>query len=172
MKKILFILAILVLLVGCEPIKGISEKSELDKAQAIIAEVVVDPDTGEMTTLDTFAKKMATDIRLEGNLGEDPIATTYLMMVDSNFLIDEAQIIKMPDGKYVSMIDAIDIVETNPSIGIDAGILKRAVRGAVDLRQAYENYFKNLESYKVNYTVYSERYYSDDTPAVKSTRKY
>jgi len=97
---------------------------------------MMDPDSGQLTTLDAYAGKLAQDKQLGGSLGEDPIATSYMMLFDSNFLVDEARIIKLQDGRYISLTEAIDVVVSNSDSGLDPEVLKRAVRTAATLHQA------------------------------------
>lgn len=97
---------------------------------------MMDPDTGQMTTLDAYARKLAQDKQLGGSLGEDPIATSYMMLFDSNFLVDEARIIRLQDGRYVSLTEAIDVAVSNSDSGLDPEVLKKAIRTAASLHQA------------------------------------
>lgn len=58
------------------------------------------------------------------------------MLFDSNFLVDEAQVIKLKDGRYVTLTEAIGIAAEQSDSGLDPEVLKRAVRTATNVHQA------------------------------------
>jgi len=95
-----------------------------------------DPDTGQMTTLDAYARKLAVDAGARGSLGEDPVATAYMMLFDSNFLTDQARVIQLPDGKYGTLTEAINTAAGDPGGGLNEDVLKPALTAAADLHQA------------------------------------
>lgn len=97
---------------------------------------MVDPDTGHMTTLDAYARNLAAQADVAGSLGEDPVATAYMMLVDSNFLIDEARIVRVNDGRYVTLTEAIGIAAEDSGSGLDPDVLRRVLRTAATARQA------------------------------------
>ncbi len=95
-----------------------------------------DPDTGQMTTFDSYARKIASDAGVGGSLGEDPVATAYAMLFDSNFLTDQARIIQLPDGTYGTLNEAINAAAADSNSGLDPEALGGAVAALGDLRQA------------------------------------
>jgi hypothetical protein len=121
-------------------LRALTEKASAMKGQlavtAIRALPMPDPDTGQMTTLDAYARKLAANAGVGGSLGEDPVATAYMMLFDSSFLTDQARIIKLPDGKYVPLVEAIGIATGKSAPGLDPGVLSRALSAVTDLQQA------------------------------------
>jgi len=95
---------------------------------ALRAIPVKDPDTGQMTTFDQFARKAIGKMDLGSSVSffqDDPIAATYMMVFDKEFLLEKVPLIKMPNGKYVSLMDATE--------GSDiAGENSEALRTAID----------------------------------------
>ena len=114
--------------------KATAMKNQL-AVTAIRALPMPDPDTGQMTTLDAYARKLAADTGVRGSLGEDPVATAYMILVDSNFLTDQARVIQLPDGKYATLNEAIGVASGAGS-DLDPDVLERAVTVTTDLQQA------------------------------------
>jgi len=129
--------------------KADSLKNEL-AITGIRALPMIDPDTGQMTTLDKYVRKLAKDWGVGGSLGEDPVSSLYMMIFDSYFLVDEARIIKLQDGRYVSLTEAIDLQSSNPDSGLDPDGLKRAVRAIAGLHQAYRTGRGDLMTQSLN----------------------
>jgi formylglycine-generating enzyme required for sulfatase activity len=95
-----------------------------------------DPDTGQMTTFDAYARRLASDAGVGGSFGEDPVATAYAMLFDSSFLTDQARIVQLPDGTYWTLNEAVRAVATDSSSGLDPEVLRGAATSLADLRQA------------------------------------
>ena len=101
---------------------------------AIRAIPIKDPETGEMTTFGQFSQKIAEEAGFDGQFADDPVATTYLMLFDKNFLLTKAPLVKTPDGSYVSLTDAI----ANSADQSDSESLKQVVEGITQAHHAYE----------------------------------
>lgn len=113
------------------------KKAKQDVTIASIRAIPVkDPDTGEMTTFDQFARKAISGMDL-GSTGsffqDDPIAATYMMIFDKKFLLEKVPLIKMPDGEYLPLMD---VVKNSDIAGENSEVLKKAVDG---LTSAYSD---------------------------------
>jgi hypothetical protein len=64
---------------------------------------MVDPDTRQIMPLDVVARKLAERTKLGGSFRDDPIAAGYYTMVRKDYFYNEAQIVPLPDGSYVSI---------------------------------------------------------------------
>ena len=86
--------------------QAIAMKRDLELT-AIRACPVVDPDTQEIVPLDRLMRKMARDSGIGGSMGEDPIGTAYMMMIDSDYLFSSARLVPNPSGEYVTLNEAL-----------------------------------------------------------------
>lgn len=76
---------------------------------------VADPDTGSVVTFDHLMRKMADELEVKGSLGDDPLAAAYLMMVDTEYLLNGARVINTGDGKYLTIREALGHLEGSDS---------------------------------------------------------
>ena len=96
---------------------------------AIRAIPVKDPDTGQMTAFDQFARKAVAGMDLGpvgGIFKDDPIAATYMMVFDKTFFLEKAPLVKTSTGEYVSLAEA---VRSGIGQGDSSDTLKKAVDG-------------------------------------------
>jgi len=106
------------------------KKAKQDVTIALIRGIPVkDPDTGQMTTFDQFARKAVAGMDL-GSAGsffkDDPIAATYMMVFDKKFLLEKVPLVKMANGNHVSLMDA---VKSSDIAGENSEALRIAVDG-------------------------------------------
>ena len=68
---------------------------------------VLDPETNQITTLDTLMRKMVNKAGLkDGDLADDPLKTGYLMMNDSNFIFYHLNTIYGREGQMMNLPEA------------------------------------------------------------------
>jgi len=71
---------------------------------------VYDPESGKVHTFDQFARELYEQIPgIEGSdLAEDPVRCVALMVLDSDYLL-YAKIIRAPNGKWMSITEALSV---------------------------------------------------------------
>lgn len=83
---------------------------------------VMDPDSGRIVSVDTLMRQMASDSGIGGSMGEDPVGTAFLIMVDSDYLFSGARLIPAPDGEYMTLDEALRVCREMPGLMNDAAI--------------------------------------------------
>jgi len=133
----------------CEKYSDPAEVGELEKRRDLLTEATIaavklipiyDPESGQIHTFDQFARNLYSEIPgVEGSdLAKDPVRCVALMVLDNDYLM-YAKIIQTPDGKWISMAEAL-------SIGYKVNEVTSAIS---DYRLAQEGFVKS-DSTKVN----------------------
>jgi hypothetical protein len=121
-----------------EVVRKVAEfKRDLDVT--IIKSVpVVDPNTGNIVPFGLMAENMVREAGIGGNFGADPVRCAYMMMIDSDYLFNGAQLIESPSGQYVTLSEAMAIVQRSP-FAINRDAVETASRASTQMRSAYRS---------------------------------
>jgi hypothetical protein len=121
-----------------EVIQKVAEfKRDLDVT--IIKSVpVVDPNTGNLVPFGLMAENMVRESGIGGNFGADPVRCAYMMMIDSDYLFNGAQLIESPSGEYVTLNQAMAIVQRSP-MAMNREAVESASRASSQIRSAYQS---------------------------------
>jgi gas vesicle protein len=103
----------------CEEYSDPEKVGELEKKRNLPTEITItiiklmpiyDPEKKEVHTFDEFARNLYSDIPgIEGSdLAEDPVRCVILMVLDRDYLM-YAKIVKAPNGKWMSMTEALSV---------------------------------------------------------------
>ncbi|MEM2566847.1 MAG: hypothetical protein QXH20_00005 [Candidatus Bathyarchaeia archaeon] len=101
----------------CEEYSDPNKVGELEKRRDLFTETTItvvklvpvyDPESGQVHTFDQFARNLYSEIPgIEGSdLARDPVRCVGLMVLDSDYLM-YAKIIQTPNGKWISMAEAL-----------------------------------------------------------------
>jgi hypothetical protein len=96
---------------------------------------IYDHETGRIVTFDTYCRQMAAEFGGGGSLGEDPVGTAYLMMVDGDFMTEGARIIPTDSGRYVTISEAQQMLAGGQS-GVNRQQVSRAAEAAEQMQTA------------------------------------
>jgi len=103
----------------CEEYSDPVKVEELERKRDLMTEATItavklipiyDPESGEVHTFDQFAGDLYEQIPgIEGSdLAEDPVRCVALMVLDSDYLL-YAKIIRAPNGKWMSITEALSV---------------------------------------------------------------
>lgn len=139
----------------CEEYSDPSKVGELEKRRGLFTETTIaivklipiyDPESDQVHTFDQFARNLYNEIPgIEGSdLAQDPVRCVGLMVLDSDYLI-YAKIIQTPNGKWISMAEAL-------SCGYKVNQVMSAVSDYNVARQGYrENDPSKVENAMVSF---------------------
>ncbi len=99
---------------------------------------VVDPKTGNLIPFGLMAENLVREAGIGGNFGADPVRTAYLMMIDSDYLFNGAQLIESPSGGYLSLNQAMSTVQSSPA-AFNRSALESASGASIAMRSAYQS---------------------------------
>ena len=98
-------------------------------------------ETGKFETMDTYATNLASNFGVKGSMGDDPIRTAYLMMIDTDYMYNSAKLIKDPNsGKYLTINEAKENIGKGSINTKDVNKVTKAYKG---MRKAYESNDQN-----------------------------